>query len=264
MAEDKEVHEIAKEVEELVVTEPTVDMKTEEETKTEETKTEEEMKTEDEGEEAPKIASLTEAPDAADTSKLHPLQNAWTLWYNSPPKKGSEWAVKKIMTYSTVEDFWRLYNNIAKPSEVQTGSNYHLFKDGIEPNWECSANAEGGKWVLSLPRRRGAPDGLVDDAWQWTLLTLIGEFFDQDGDEICGVVISPRKSQNRLALWTRNAWNEAACKRIGTSFKTNLLAHLRAANNGRYQVADMEIGYQVHKDALKHGTSFRNSNLYKA
>lgn len=40
------------------------------------------------------------------------------------------------------------------------------------------------------------------------LMALIGEQFD-DGAEICGVVASIRQRQDKLALWTRTASNEA-------------------------------------------------------
>jgi hypothetical protein len=41
------------------------------------------------------------------------------------------------------------------------------------------------------------------------LLALIGEQFDF-GDEICGVVVSVRQKQEKVAIWTKNAANEAA------------------------------------------------------
>ncbi|KAG6423615.1 hypothetical protein SASPL_114016 [Salvia splendens] len=41
------------------------------------------------------------------------------------------------------------------------------------------------------------------------LLALIGEQFD-NGDEICGAVVNVRARQDKIALWTKNATNEAA------------------------------------------------------
>lgn len=38
---------------------------------------------------------------------------------------------------------------------------------------------------------------------------MIGEQFDF-GDEICGAVVSVRGKQERIAIWTKNAANEAA------------------------------------------------------
>jgi hypothetical protein len=41
------------------------------------------------------------------------------------------------------------------------------------------------------------------------LLAMIGEQFDE-GDEICGAVVNVRARQDKIALWTKNAANEAA------------------------------------------------------
>lgn len=38
---------------------------------------------------------------------------------------------------------------------------------------------------------------------------MIGEQFDH-GDEICGAVVNVRIKQEKIALWTKNASNEAA------------------------------------------------------
>lgn len=41
------------------------------------------------------------------------------------------------------------------------------------------------------------------------LLAMIGEQFDE-GDEICGAVVSVRRAQDKIAIWTKTASNEAA------------------------------------------------------
>merc|ERR1712087_425163 len=119
--------------------------------------------------------------------------------------------VKKIVSFSSVEDFWCLFNNLVKPSRLAVGGNYHLFKDGIMPAWEDPANENGGKWVLELPRT----DNSLNKVWMYTVLAMIGENFP-DSNEICGAVVSLRPKKNRSALWTscercRNSktnWNE--------------------------------------------------------
>ena len=61
----------------------------------------------------------------------------------------------------------------------------------------------------------------LDTFWLNTLLALIGEQFKEGGD-ICGVVVSVRKSQDRVCLWTKNAANEAVQMSIGQTFKETL------------------------------------------
>ncbi len=45
------------------------------------------------------------------------------------------------------------------------------------------------------------------------LLAMIGEQFDE-GDEICGAVVSVRARQDKISIWTKTASNEAAQVRV--------------------------------------------------
>ena len=161
----------------------------------------------------------------------HPLQYKWTMWYNR--KCTTAWSVDEVCSFDTVEGFWCLYNHLLAPSELQTGANYHLFKYGVAPEWEDAANARGGKWVLSIPVKEKEP---LNQVWLYTILAMVGESFD-DSAQICGAVCSPRKKENRVALWTRDASDGVAVRRIGGVFKANVGAH-------------HTIGYQAHDDAL--------------
>lgn len=56
--------------------------------------------------------------------------------------------------------------------------------------WEDKANANGGKWVLTM---KSQPQ-LLDRCWSWLAMALVGEELDE-GDEICGAgknLVSPR------------------------------------------------------------------------
>jgi len=172
----------------------------------------------------------------------HPLQNRWAWWYDYPGKKTTQnnWAshLKKIFTFDTVEDFWCLYNNITPSQAIQAGSNYHVFKDGIEPMWEDSANRIGGKWTVEFSSKKRADQ--LDQLWLFAVLAVVGEGFGEDSDQVTGVVVSVRKQNDRIALWTKDARAQDACIRIGEKFKEilNLPAH-------------MTIGYQSHEDSMK-------------
>lgn len=45
-----------------------------------------------------------------------------------------------------------LYNNIKPPSWLQPGTDFHLFKEGIQPKWEDPSCENGGKWTILVPR----------------------------------------------------------------------------------------------------------------
>ncbi|KAL0328935.1 UNVERIFIED_CONTAM: Eukaryotic translation initiation factor 4E-1 [Sesamum calycinum] len=107
----------------------------------------------------------------------HPLEHAWTFWFDNPSAKSKQAAwgssIRPIYTFSTVEDFWR---------EIVILAGWKLIH-------------------VLLP-----------------LLAMIGEQFDY-GDEICGAVVNVRARQEKIALWTKNAANEAAQLSIGRQWK---------------------------------------------
>jgi len=174
-------------------------------------------------------------------SVKHPLQNSWTIWYDNPQKRTNQasWGdhLKKITTFSTVEDFWRVFNNLKPASTLAQGSNYHIFKEHIEPKWEDAANSKGGKWTVTIPPKSRAIG--LDQMWLWTVLACIGETF-LSPDDVCGLVVSVRKAGDRVQIWTRDATNEQACRDIGRSLKDTL------------ELPESTIvGYQSHADSMK-------------
>eukprot|EP00252_Welwitschia_mirabilis_P002384 TRINITY_DN12319_c0_g1_i1.p1 TRINITY_DN12319_c0_g1~~TRINITY_DN12319_c0_g1_i1.p1 ORF type:complete len:224 (+),score=33.05 TRINITY_DN12319_c0_g1_i1:151-822(+) len=174
----------------------------------------------------------------------HPLEHSWTFWFDSQNGKSKQatWgsSMRKVFTFNTVEDFWRLYNNILPPSKLSVGYDFHCFKEGIEPKWEDPKCANGGKWTISPPKGKG----IIDTLWLHSLLAMIGEQFD-DGDEICGAVVSTRARQDKIALWTKNAANESVQTNIGKQWKGFL-------------DYNEKIGFMFHDDAIKFDKSAKN------
>ncbi|PIA36270.1 hypothetical protein AQUCO_03400283v1 [Aquilegia coerulea] len=166
---------------------------------------------------AEEVIESSGAEVAAETTKVpHELARKWTFWFDnqSKPKQGAAWgtSLRKIYTFDTVEDFWCLYDQIFRPSKLVANTDFHMFKAGIEPKWEDPECANGGKWSVTSSRKG------LDTMWLETLMALIGENFDES-DEICGVVASVRPRADKLALWTKNAPNEAAQMSIGRKWK---------------------------------------------
>ena len=154
-------------------------------------------------------------------------------------QKQTTWGqtLRSVYTFNTVEDFWCLYNNILSPSKLIMGTDFHLFKEGIEPKWEDETCSKGGKWTYYVPKQTGGDE--LDNAWLNLLLSMIGEQFCESA-EICGAVVSVRQKQHRVALWTKTASSEAEQVAIGRHFKDVL------------EIADGEkIGYMVHDDAIR-------------
>ncbi|KAI8848369.1 translation initiation factor eIF 4e-like domain-containing protein [Chytridium lagenaria] len=167
-----------------------------------------ETKTEDE------VAVVLAVNDPVNFTVKHPLQHKWTLWYDSQQKKAtqSNWHdnLKNLITVETVEDFWGVYNNVIKATQLVAGSNFHFFKAGVQPMWEDPFNAKGGKWVTQVHKNKKKE---LDSLWMNTILACIGEVFD-DSEEVCGAVVSVRRHADRISLWTKST-KEEPCQRIG-------------------------------------------------
>jgi len=112
----------------------------------------------------------------------------------------------------------------------------------------------------------------LNQLWLNAALACIGATFDDDS-QVVGIVVSVRKQADKvlfgfyrlgpltlshypslvqIALWTSNAQDEQAVRRIGRQLKEMLQLP-----------ASTKIGYQSHQDAMDANSSFNNSNRYE-
>ncbi|KAI1267736.1 translation initiation factor eIF 4e-like domain-containing protein [Xylariaceae sp. FL1019] len=164
-------------------------------------KSEEPLPTDSEG----KIVTVFHDKD--NFNVLHPLQNRWTFWYTKPPSgKGDNWneLLKELYTVNSVEEFWGVFNNITNVSQLPMKSDYHLFKEGVRPEWEDPQNKHGGRWSYMIKDKRSVD---IDKLWMYTCAIAIGENLEEavgeDQGEVMGVVINVRKAFFRISVWTR-------------------------------------------------------------
>jgi len=188
--------------------------------------------------------------------KLHPLEHKWTFWFDKLQslKKTKQHVgpayidayesnLREVGTFQTVEHFWRYFNHMQRASSLEHSANYHLFKCGIKPMWEDSQNAGGGKWQIRLKREEVCLDGY----WQNLALALIGETADE-GNEICGAVMSRRRGGDRLAIWVRQKDDKEAILKLGRKIRDLIIEDVNAD-------ADFTMEYTLHEDSQKTGTS---------
>ena len=118
----------------------------------------------------------------------------WSLWYSSKNKKAS-WNENQhmICTMATVEDFWHCYNQVNPQtplrnisnihnespyvkvklaSKLPAGQTYAVFRKGVVPDWEDTANKDGGRWLLHYEKRERA--ARLDERWMEVLLMTLG------------------------------------------------------------------------------------------
>ncbi|CAH1761407.1 11507_t:CDS:2 [Entrophospora sp. SA101] len=184
--------------------------------------------------------------------EILPLQHSWTMYYDSKPvmtpgpktptgKVSYEENLQTIGAFNNVQLFCRYFNWVKKPSKLAMNTNFHIFKNKIKPMWEDPANANGGKWVISIKNPQ-----LLDRCWTWLVYALVGEDLDE-ADDICGAVMSRRTRGDRIAVWVRDKDNVPVINGIG-------LLKLLDLQNEKGIVMD----FQFNEDALKSGTSYNN------
>ncbi|VDM59008.1 unnamed protein product [Angiostrongylus costaricensis] len=145
---------------------------------------------------------------------LHPLKHKWTYWYLNDDRQASwEDRLKPVCTFSTVEEFWALYNNIRPPSGLNCLCDYSVFKCGIPPMWEVPENLKGGRWLINI--EKGKPGEIMDLIWLEILIAMIGEQFGDDMDLICGLVCNVRGKGSKISMWTKDSNAEEGNIRIG-------------------------------------------------
>jgi len=147
----------------------------------------------------------------------HFLESEWVFWEHRAPDKNSksyEDNMEKLCEVATIEDFWRAWNNIPKPSQIffdgktkkrfanRSVESFSLFKKNIKPEWEDAMNRTGAEWFC----RKQFPMQQLDDFWQNLALGMIGETVDP-ADEICGARVVDKsvgsRCMYRLELWFR-------------------------------------------------------------
>lgn len=133
--------------------------------------------------------------ESINPERKHKLQNTWALWYHDGK---SDWTInsyQKIYEFDTVEDFWRLYNNL--PSVVN--SMFFLMKKGHPPIWEVPQNIRGGSWLYKFPKK------IADSFWLKFSCYLVGETIADDMNNIIGISISPKVYNVTIRVWNCNS-----------------------------------------------------------
>lgn len=175
---------------------------------------------------------------APNSAAIPPNSSAADGSFALPPAESTDYeaGLTTVGEFDTVEEFCRYFNWLKPPSKLERNSNYHLFKSGIKPMWEDEANANGGKWVLTMK----ANPALLDRCWNWLAMALVGEELE-DGDEICGAVVSLRSKVDRIQVWTRSKDDVEKLNSIGKKL-VKLLDVSEADSIGlEFQVCDLVV-----------------------
>ena len=152
-----------------------------------------------------------------------------------------EKSILQVITFSTVEDFWALYNHIENASKLGNGCDYSLFKEGIKPMWEDAHNEHGGKWLLQMDKRSRM--NVLDVVWLEIMMCLIGEAFGDSGNIVNGAVVNIRPKADKISVW------------LADSVKSNQIMAIGQEMKGRLRLADRELVFESHKDSMNRSSS---------
>eukprot|EP00475_Leptophrys_vorax_P015125 TRINITY_DN2147_c0_g2_i1.p1 TRINITY_DN2147_c0_g2~~TRINITY_DN2147_c0_g2_i1.p1 ORF type:complete len:233 (-),score=68.24 TRINITY_DN2147_c0_g2_i1:1246-1944(-) len=190
-----------------------------------------------------------EGDDREDAQEDHPLERQWVLWYDPATcRDWNQWfsSLHQVYSFDTIEDFWRLFNNIETPMNLKQRTSYFMFVKGVQPMWEHEANRKGGKWFVEFDLRSQKAD--LDFLWQYALLAVIGESLEAS-DHVLGIQVSNSKNRGKLSVWTKDALDEETNTKIGKSLK-------------ELWKLNWPISYTAHDDSIKAGASRHGNVLY--
>lgn len=182
-------------------------------------------------------------------SDNNPLEHPYTFWISKRKSvlKGKNYndCMKDIGTVYTVQEFWKLYSFMKRPSKIDDSCDLMLFKRGIRPLWEEAANKDGGRWTLRVRRHN------TDRYWENAIMAMIGEQF-LVGDEICGIVLSLRNPWDQLSIWHRNSVDKFVVKKISESLKRILNLNVNSSSGP-------QMDYRPHNETLNKAEQRRTS-----
>jgi len=186
----------------------------------------------------------------------YPLLFKWVLWELKPGNK-HQWteSLQQIATFDSVEGFWMAQNNSAPPSQLSQGSDYYLFREGIQPNWEDPMNVRGGRWQAILPNKqflsREKISTNLDKCWLELEMSVIGAQFGLDNLNICGVAAHVRRNQDKVALWISDATDAESRERIGHVLQEKLQPVGLSDTPHGGAVVSAQFSFDTHSDSFR-------------
>ena len=186
------------------------------------------------------------------------FRTPWVLWAH---RRGRDYTsnIHQVYEMADVETFWRVFNNVCKPSQFfaveAAGSGgrgggslgerrvegLSLFRRSIRPEWEDPRNCSGGEWFV-----KGVFDAeQLDEWWLNTTLACVGETL-ADADRITGARVVDKSVGKRIAyrleLWFEGGGNVQG---IRQSFH----ADLAQSSNGAPTLPELQL--RGHGDEAK-------------
>lgn len=146
----------------------------------------------------------------------HPLQDTWIFWFLRL-RVNFSWEDSQVQlgSFSSVEKFWGIYNQLVSLSETPAGCNFSIFKKGIHPTWEDPSNRYGGRFVFTIKKDKQDYKDYADKIWLEFSMAVVGNVLPKVSDQICGIIGANRNHMIKIAVWTRDRSKHDEIKEIG-------------------------------------------------
>ena len=132
------------------------------------------------------------------------LKYKWNIWYHHEKDNWEISGYKKIYQISTIENFWKFYNNWDKLGGV-SNKHFFLMKDGINPIWEDKQNINGGCWSFKISENQS------EELWEDLSIYLVCNVICPTiSSEIVGLSICLKKNNSSvIKIWNQNSKNNS-------------------------------------------------------
>lgn len=178
------------------------------------------------------------------------LNSTWAIYYASRKEKDHhisyEQRLKKVIEFSTLEDFLNSYLNIKPINEINHSCDISFFKKGYKPLWESCQ--DGGLWLYRFKRTDDMKE--INNQWEKVLLALITEKFNEI--HILGATISLRTRETIIELWFNYFKKDSIKNSVLKTFKEIL-----NANNNEAIFYFQEI-----RQSLNAGSTLKNAEAF--
>ena len=129
------------------------------------------------------------------------LTSSWTLYEHPPGTK--EWSLesyRKIGTFSTAKEIVAMLRKITDGEDRVTGAYLCLMRDDLKPIYEAEENRNGGALTVRFSSDKSTA------YWKFMVAHLVCDDIllpSVDPSLIHGLIISPKKGNIIIQLWTR-------------------------------------------------------------
>jgi translation initiation factor 4E len=159
--------------------------------------------------------------EVVEMKKIDPkLPYTWTVWEKhvaSRKKLDYAGATKEVASFSTVKQFWSIFNHIPQPSILFSGQRFSrkekdveiqiealmIFRHGIRPEWEDPENVKGGHFQIQIKPNQAGSGATLDELWNNIVLGIIAGQIEPS-EMITGIRLVDKiatKKMVRIELW---------------------------------------------------------------